>query len=99
MMGIHFNYKIPKMGNDEHTMEMYTFPIMEIDSQSHQWVFRLGIDEFPFFFPSVGFRFFFLCVAIIDDGHGLTVEVRCINQPNKSKLSLYKLLLSFYYSF
>ena len=60
MMGIHFNYKVPKMGNDEHTMETYTFPIMEIDSQSHQWVFRLGIDEFPFFFPSVGFRFFFL---------------------------------------
>ena len=33
-------------------------------------------------------------VAVIDDGRGLTVETRRINQPNKSKLSLYKLLLS-----
>ena len=32
-------------------------------------------------------------VAIIDDGGGLTVEAHHINQPNKSKLSLYKPLL------
>ena len=31
---------------------------------------------------------------IIDYEHGLTVEARHINQPNKSKLSLYNLLLS-----
>ena len=33
-------------------------------------------------------------VVVIDDGRGLTVEARHINQPNKSKLSLYKPLLS-----
>ena len=33
-------------------------------------------------------------VAVIDDGCGLTVEAHHINQPNKSKLSLYKPLLS-----
>ena len=33
-------------------------------------------------------------VVIIDDGHGLTIEVHRVNQPNKSKLLLYKLLLS-----
>ena len=32
-------------------------------------------------------------VVINNDGHGLTVEACYINQPNKSKLSLYKLLL------
>ena len=49
MMGIHFNYKVPKMGNDEHTMEMYTFPIMEIDSQSHQWVLDWELMNFHSF--------------------------------------------------
>ena len=34
-------------------------------------------------------------VVIIDDGHGLTIEACHINQPNKSKLLLYKLLLHF----
>ena len=33
-------------------------------------------------------------VVVIDDGCGLSVETRRIKQPNKSKLSLYKLLLS-----
>ena len=33
-------------------------------------------------------------IVIIDGGCGLGVEVRCRNQPNKRKLSLYKLLLS-----
>ena len=28
-------------------------------------------------------------VVIIDNGHGLTIEARCINQPNKSRLPLY----------
>ena len=32
-------------------------------------------------------------VIIINDGRGLGVEVHCKSQPNKSKLSLYKLLL------
>ena len=34
-------------------------------------------------------------VVIIDDGCGLRVEACHINHPNKSKLSLYKPLLSF----
>ena len=33
-------------------------------------------------------------IVFIDDGRGLRIEVRRINQPNKSKLSLYKSLLS-----
>ena len=33
-------------------------------------------------------------IGIISE-HGLTIEVHCINQPNKSKLVLYKLLLYF----
>ena len=33
-------------------------------------------------------------VVVIDGGHDLTVEARCINQPNKSKLSLYKPFLN-----
>ena len=36
--------KLPKMGIVKHTMEMYTFPIMGIVPQTHQWVLRLGID-------------------------------------------------------
>ena len=36
-----------------------------------------------------------LLVVIIDDERGLSTEAHCINQPNKSKLLLYKLLLSF----
>ena len=31
---------------------------------------------------------------VIDDEHGLRVKVRHLIQPNKSKLTLYKLLLS-----
>ena len=38
-------------------------------------------------------------VAIIDDGHGLTVEVYHINRPNKSEVSLYKPLLSLNFPF
>ena len=38
--------------------------------------------------------FYIVVVVFIDDGHGLGVEVRHINQPNKSKLSLHKPLLS-----
>ena len=33
-------------------------------------------------------------VVVINGGRGLTVEARRINQTNKSKLSLYKPLLS-----
>ena len=33
-------------------------------------------------------------VVIIGDGHGLRIEARHKNQPNKRKLSLYKLLFS-----
>ena len=38
-------------------------------------------------------------VVIIDDGHGLRVEMHHINQSNKSKVLLYKpLLLLFYFN-
>ena len=30
--------KVFKMGIVKHTMEMYTFPIMEIVPQTHQWL-------------------------------------------------------------
>ena len=36
---------------------------------------------------------FIAAVVVIGDGHGLRIEARHRNQPNKSKLSLYKLLM------
>ena len=36
--------KVPNMGIVKHTMEMYTFSIMGIVPQTHQWVLRLEID-------------------------------------------------------
>ena len=40
------------------------------------------------------YNFYMAAVVIIDDGRGLKVEAFRINQPNKSKLFLYKPLLS-----
>ena len=53
-----------------------------------------GVIWTPYDWLNKFYSFYMTAVVVIDDGHGLTVEARRINQPNKSKLSLYKLLLS-----
>ena len=40
------------------------------------------------------YSFYMAAVVVISDGCGLRVEVHRRNQPNKSKLSLYKPLLT-----
>ena len=52
-----------------------------------------GVIWTPYDWLNKIYSFYMAAVVIIDDGRGLTVEVCHINQPNKSKLSLYKPLL------
>ena len=41
-----------------------------------------------------GYSFYMAAIVVISGGHGLRIEVCHRSQPNKSKLSLYKVLLS-----
>ena len=54
-----------------------------------------GVIWNPYDWLNKFYSFYMGSIVIIDDGRGLKVEVCHINQPNKSKLLLYKLLLSF----
>ena len=53
-----------------------------------------GMIWTPYDWLNKFYSFYMAAVVVIDDGRGLTVEACRINQPNKSKLLLYKLLLS-----
>ena len=53
-----------------------------------------GVIWSPYDWLNKFYSFYMAAVVVIDDGHGLTVEAHRTNQRNKSKLSLYKLLLS-----
>ena len=46
----------------------------------------------PYDWLNKGYNFYKAAVVIIGDGCGLRIEAHCRSQPNKSKLSLYKLL-------
>ena len=48
-----------------------------------------GMIWTPYYWLNKFYSFYMAAVVAINDGCGLTVKVRCINQPNKSKLSLY----------
>ena len=64
--------KVPKMkGIDKHTMEMYTFPIMEIVSRSHQWVLRLGIDGISHSFSHQWVSDIFSCDMVGVNSHSV----------------------------
>ena len=53
-----------------------------------------GVIWTPYDWLNKFYSFYMAAVVVIDDGCGLTVEAHRINQPNKSKLLLYKPLLS-----
>ena len=43
----------------------------------------------PYDWINKGYSFYMAAIVIIGGGHGLRIEVRHSNQPNKSKLLLY----------
>ena len=53
-----------------------------------------GVMWNPYDWLNKFYSFYMAAVVIIDEGRDLTVEACRINQPNKSKLLLYKPLLS-----
>ena len=53
-----------------------------------------GMIWTPYDWLNKGYSFYMAAVVIINSGCGLRIEVHCRNQPNKSKLSLYKPFLS-----
>ena len=52
-----------------------------------------GMMWTPFGWLNKGYSFYMAAVVVISSGHSLRIEVCHSNQPNKSKLSLYKPLL------
>ena len=54
----------------------------------------IGVIWTPYDWLNKDYSLYMAAVVIIDGGCGLRIEAHCRNQPNKSKLSLYKLLLS-----
>ena len=53
-----------------------------------------GVIWTPYDWLNKFYSFYMAAVVVINDGRGLTVEARRINQPDKSELLLYKPLLS-----
>ena len=51
-----------------------------------------GVNTTPCDWLNKGYSFCMAAVVVIGDGRGLRIEMCCRNQPNKSKLLLYKLL-------
>ena len=64
---------------------MYPSPRLLINS---------GVKWTPYDWLNKGYSSYMAAVVFIGDGCGLRIEVRYRNQPNKSKLLLYKLLFS-----
>ena len=55
---------------------------------------RCGVIWTPYDWLNKGHSFYMAAVVIIGDGRGFRIEAHHRNQPNKSNLSLYKLLIS-----